>query len=209
MIGGRRELDHSASAVSNKDVMKVLESVETVPSLIAGSSSNGLYQGGWQAAVNEQFLVESKVGLVINTADALEQLFPKFGAASSLYDRLGIDSLKYAWQDSSSTSFTITDITQATDAIASTLASGKSVLVHCAQGRSRSGTVVVSYISLAENLTVDAALARVQEKRAMAQPNDHFMHLLRGMAKESAGIIPPAQPSQIDDEIAEAASAVQ
>merc|ERR1712232_40914 len=72
----------------------------------------------------------------------------------------------------------------ARDAIQSTLDAGKSVLVHCAQGRSRSGSVVVYYVSRSEKLDIHEALKKVQDKRAMAQPNDHFMKLLIAMKSE-------------------------
>lgn len=173
--------EHAAAVVTEKDVLKALESQENTPSLIAGEAANGLYQGGWQAAMNEKYLNDSNVGLVINTAGGLELMFKKF-RPDELYERLGVKSLKFLWQDSSSTTFTREEIDQACEAIKSTLENGKSVLVHCAQGRSRSGSVVVAYLSRSEGLSVDDTLARVQEKRVMAQPNDHFMGLLRAMA---------------------------
>mmetsp|Transcript_68660 Transcript_68660/g.119264 ORF Transcript_68660/g.119264 Transcript_68660/m.119264 type:complete len:212 (-) Transcript_68660:71-706(-) len=173
--------EHAASAVTEKAVLKVLESVESVPSLITGGPDGGLFQGGWQAAINEKYLRESNVGLVINTAGGLEAMFPKFRPAA-LYERLGIVAMQFDWEDSASTTFSADDIEKATEAIKSMLESGKSVLVHCAQGRSRSGSVVVSYVSRSEGLSVDDALLRVQEKRVMCQPNEHFMSLLRAMS---------------------------
>lgn len=173
--------EHAAGAVNEKDVKKVLESVESTPSLICGEPGSGLYQGGWQAAMNEKYLQAANVGLVINTAGGLEDMFPKF-RPNALYERLGIGTLKFEWEDSANTTFTSTDIGQARDAIKGMLENGKSVLVHCAQGRSRSGAIVVAYVSQAESLSIDDALERVQDKRVMAQPNDHFMKLLREMS---------------------------
>jgi protein-tyrosine phosphatase len=167
--------EHSAAAVTEKDVRKVLESVENVPSLISGSEECG------QAAINEKSLQDANVGLVINTAGGLEEMFPKF-RPSPIYNRMGISTLHFEWEDSANTTFTASEIDQAIDCIKTTLESGKSVLVHCAQGRSRSGSVVVAYTSRSEGLTIDDALTRVQGKRAMAQPNDHFMALLRAMS---------------------------
>jgi len=177
--------DHSKEAVTEKEVLKALESVERVPSLIVGTQQNGLYQGGWQAAMNEKHLVESKTGLVINTAGGLVNHFPKFRPAP-LYERLGIKDLRFDWEDSSSTTFTVADMAKAQEAIQSTLENGQSVLVHCAQGRSRSGSVVVYYVSRSEKQDIYAALKSVQAKRAMSQPNDHFMKLLLEMTEDGA-----------------------
>ena len=54
------------------------------------------------------------------------------------------------------------------------------VLVHCAQGRSRSTTVLVAFlVHSGHSPTVDAALAHIQAKRPLAQPNDSFMAQLK------------------------------
>ena len=63
---------------------------------------------------------------------------------------------------------------------------GGSVLVHCAQGKSRSAATTVSYIAALEGISVDAALLRVKAQRRMAQPNKSFMRQLK--AHDTAGL---------------------
>lgn len=60
----------------------------------------------------------------------------------------------------------------------------RAVLIHCAQGKSRSAVVSVAYVAQRSSCDVDAALRIVQEGRRMAQPNNHFMEQLRQYHRE-------------------------
>jgi hypothetical protein len=55
---------------------------------------------------------------------------------------------------------------------------GRRVFVHCRNGVSRSGTVVVAYLMHKNRWTRDAALAFVRSKRPITRPNPAFMELL-------------------------------
>ena len=55
---------------------------------------------------------------------------------------------------------------------------GNSCLIHCAQGKSRSVAIAISFIALAENTSIDVALENVQKCRKMADPNPGFMDQL-------------------------------
>lgn len=48
------------------------------------------------------------------------------------------------------------------------------VLIHCAQGISRSGTIAIGYLMWRERLSFDTALAHVQQARALVDPNEGF-----------------------------------
>eukprot|EP01044_Picomonas_judraskeda_P011343 COSAG03_NODE_1535_length_3911_cov_10.802466_4_plen_139_part_00 len=61
---------------------------------------------------------------------------------------------------------------------------GRAVLIHCAQGKSRSGAVSVAYVAQQSGCDADSALTIVQEGRRMAQPNHHFMEQLRHYHRE-------------------------
>jgi len=64
------------------------------------------------------------------------------------------------------------------------------------QGKSRSSAVVVAYLlALRQFDSVGAALAFVQTRRAMAQPNPGFMALLEGM--HTRGILNGLLPDQL------------
>ncbi len=55
---------------------------------------------------------------------------------------------------------------------------GLTVYVHCRNGASRSGLVVVAYEMWKKNWTREQALAFVRSKRAVTRPNPAFMELL-------------------------------
>ena len=52
---------------------------------------------------------------------------------------------------------------------------GKTVYVHCRNGVSRSGMVVVAYVMYRDKLPRDKALAQVRTKRPITRPNPAFM----------------------------------
>merc|ERR1719330_379810 len=128
--------------------------------------------------MNRKFLADANVGLVINTAGGLKDLFPTF-KTDELYGSLSVTALPLDWQDTESQAIGGAELDEAIAAILSTLSEGRSVLVHCAQGKSRSSTVVVAYVSQIEQLSIDDALRFVQSKRNMAQPNSNFMAQLQ------------------------------
>uniref|UniRef100_A0A383WFK4 Protein-tyrosine-phosphatase n=1 Tax=Tetradesmus obliquus TaxID=3088 RepID=A0A383WFK4_TETOB len=62
---------------------------------------------------------------------------------------------------------------EAFDFIEDSRSSG-AVLVHCAQGMSRSGTIAIGYLMWRERLSYDTALAHVQQARPVVDPNEGF-----------------------------------
>lgn len=70
-------------------------------------------------------------------------------------------------------------IDTAIDWISAALAEGGTVLVHCTWGKSRSVAFVVAFLMRTYAMTLDQALAYVQEKRPIARPNEGFMQHLR------------------------------
>jgi len=55
---------------------------------------------------------------------------------------------------------------------------GRKTFVHCRNGVSRSGLVVVAYLMFKNHWTRDEALEFVRSKREIARPNSAFMELL-------------------------------
>jgi protein-tyrosine phosphatase len=63
---------------------------------------------------------------------------------------------------------------------------GDNCVVHCAQGKSRSGTVVVAYVMALHGQGYEDALSAVKKKRNIVQPNDSFAAQLRKFERSSA-----------------------
>ncbi|KAF9523155.1 protein-tyrosine phosphatase-like protein [Crepidotus variabilis] len=59
------------------------------------------------------------------------------------------------------------------------LRSGKSVLVHCQQGVSRSAAIVIAYLIRNHGMSYDSAHALVKRKRACVKPNSGFVVALQ------------------------------
>lgn len=63
--------------------------------------------------------------------------------------------------------------------LSAVLAPAGSVLVHCAQGMSRSGCICIGYLMWRERLSRETALAHVQQARPVVDPNEGFDLQLR------------------------------
>jgi hypothetical protein len=61
---------------------------------------------------------------------------------------------------------------------------GRNTFVHCRNGVSRSGLVVVAYLMFKNHWTRDEALAFVRSKREIARPNQAFMERLLEWERE-------------------------
>lgn len=55
---------------------------------------------------------------------------------------------------------------------------GRVTFVHCLAGTNRSATVVIAYLMLERGWSRDAALAHLQKRRPLVQPNPEMMRLL-------------------------------
>ena len=65
------------------------------------------------------------------------------------------------------------------------------VLVHCYMGRSRSVSLVCSYLMKKNNIDFDRALEMIRKHREIADPNDGFIRQLREFyMKEVKGLLP-------------------
>ena len=61
------------------------------------------------------------------------------------------------------------------------LMSGENVLVNCAQGKSRSASLVIAYLMTAENKTYLDALSYTRERRSIVQPSPGIERQLKEM----------------------------
>ncbi len=65
--------------------------------------------------------------------------------------------------------------------IQAALAAGKSVLVHCAHGVSRSPTIVAAYLMLEKGMRRKEAIEWIAARRPIVSPNDGFMNQLKSL----------------------------
>eukprot|EP00795_Rhopilema_esculentum_P007630 gene7630-13447_t len=154
------------------------------PTLILESDSvrnhGKLFLGGFKAAINTEFLKKENITHVLNVAGkGLGIMFgPKYREISrEMKKNLNITGLDLDWEDSMKYHITEDDFKQAICFIHEGMKSG-SVLVHCAQGKSRSGAAVSSYLMATRKMTTIESIEFIQQKRKMVDPNPNFRILL-------------------------------
>jgi len=130
-----------------------------------------------------------KVTHVLNTAKGLE-IFPIYIKEVASLTESGIKFLNLNWIDNEGQKINDSDLQTAIEFIEAARLTGGDVLVHCAQGKSRSSTVVLAYL-MAKSLCsdTDSALKFTQERRKMAEPNPGFMSKLK-LWRESSSFRP-------------------
>lgn len=102
----------------------------------------------------------------------------------AFYDRHGIAHAKFGVPD-----VTVPDaatITAGVDWIASQVAAGRVVLVHCAKGRGRSATVLAAYLMREQGLTFDEAQALLKTKRRLTKLEDKHRAALEAWVASQA-----------------------
>mmetsp|Transcript_4365 Transcript_4365/g.5055 ORF Transcript_4365/g.5055 Transcript_4365/m.5055 type:complete len:263 (+) Transcript_4365:176-964(+) len=199
---------HSSAAVSLKEQSKAIEALDGLPSKIvqspveptatsasASSVSDSskpetqhraaLFLGGYKAAVNIEFLERERVQFIVNAAgERLYAFFPAMLGAVKRYEGIGIKVLHLPWDDNAEHQLGWKEVELAVQGVHSSLIKGRSVLVHCAQGKSRSAVVVIAYLMSLHKISYTEALEMVQSKRSMAEPNTSFQSQLLDMTPQ-------------------------
>lgn len=180
-------LKHKKSAVSPEDALRAIELIQTAqPSLIlpaipAGEASGPLgplLQGGVKA-VSVAALRPHGIRAVVTAALKLEDFFPVFGRCVTEAAADGVTFLQLPWVDSIDQQLDPELLVQAVTFIHTARRQPHGVLVHCAQGKSRSSTCVLAYmLTVDPSLTVHTALEKLQLARKMAEPNPSFLKQL-------------------------------
>ena len=104
--------------------------------------------------------------------------------------------LDMEWEDSEEFALDLRDIVDALAWARTHVAAGRTVLINCAQGKSRSGTMAVAYVVAKLKVTVDEALARVRTNRPMVQPNPTFLKALRSFEAELLKLPAPVSATE-------------
>lgn len=142
-----------------------------------------LYVGGINALLNTARLVENGVTGVVSCAAGLDIFGPRVARGVAAMRERGMDHLQLTWYDDDTTDLS-PEMPAALRFVRERMRRGEGVLVHCAQGKSRSGALAVAYVAASTGCSVAEALALVQKRRRMVQPNAHFMAQLEAMARE-------------------------
>jgi len=183
--------NHSKEAVEIKYVLDAIEYDQknlNIPSIVLPRDENkkvgALLLGGYLCVVSLK--EKSKQAThVVNTALGLEIFGPKYVKAVTSLKESGIKFINLDWVDNEG-QLIDKDLQTAIEFIDVARSQGGDVLVHCAQGKSRSSTVVVAYL-MAKSMypDVETALKYTQEKRKMAEPNPGFMTKLKSWQESS------------------------
>jgi len=171
----------SHSSATPKQVAAALEfAVDNVASDVWKHPQSGanLYLGGFKSANNISYLQKNNITLIINTAKGLEAtLGPKY--IKQVEDRARmlplLEIVNLDWRDDVTQVLEFDVIKQTIKLMDKALDTGQSVLVHCAQGKSRSSTIVLCFLTWKLQTPVNESLTVLQKRRNMAQPNQNFM----------------------------------
>lgn len=188
---------HAPEAIPDDQcLLKALEfsqKGEKTPSCILPSSDGvgGLFHGGFKGVMNSDFLRKEGVTHIVNTAKGLEIFGPKYLQGVATAKELGITFLELGWEDTTSFVIPETDLGRCVEFIHEARGNGGSVLVHCAQGKSRSATAVIAYLMACydgKGVEFGEGLRIVQEQRKMANPNPTFTQVLQSFGKSNTVI---------------------
>eukprot|EP00300_Choanocystis_sp_HF-7_P011688 c17573_g1_i1.p1 GENE.c17573_g1_i1~~c17573_g1_i1.p1 ORF type:complete len:235 (-),score=38.71 c17573_g1_i1:42-746(-) len=180
---------HSSDAVkSDNQIKQALEYMsDKVASKILDESDDlgALFLGGYKSVTNAEFMVEAKITHVVNTAGSLDIFGPHYSRSQKQLKSLGITFHELPLLDLQSFQIDPQLMFNAIHFIWQARAQRRNVLVHCAMGKSRSTTCLLSYLlSHDPLLSVDSGLALVRTRREMAEPNPGFMEQLLAWERE-------------------------
>ena len=163
---------HSRAEVDDGDVLSILNVVdECKPSDIL---SGRLFVGGCMAVLSHAHTNP----FVVNCAGKqLHSFLPK---TRSAFDALKAQGRCYdlEWEDSEGFTLGIDEIVHAIRWVDDKIKRGCRVIINCAQGKSRSGTLAIAYLMARDQLDVKAALTAAQARRPLIQPNPGFLRQL-------------------------------
>jgi hypothetical protein len=186
--------EHKGEAVSDADVLLAIQEEQGKDGaniiLDPSSDPSGMFQGeihlGGFTSSCLKYVEQKKITHIVNAAKGLEKFFVAYGRQMPEVEKRGVKIMKLDWVDTTTQTLwrerKWDQLEEAVVFIEEAQKAGGRVVVHCAQGKSRSATVVIAYVMAKLNIGVDEALKLVQAKRPMAEPNAHFMEQLQEFA---------------------------
>ncbi|KAL6076968.1 tyrosine protein phosphatase yvh1 [Balamuthia mandrillaris] len=181
--------EHVSSAVADEHILYVIREEQAKDGanciLHAADGWGGLYLGGYQAAT-ANFVNKANITHVVNTAKGLEYFFVGWGKKLFELEKDGLKILRLGWLDNGQQKLWKEEpwdqLKESILFIHEARKAGHNVVVHCAQGKSRSTTVVLAYlmtINKEAGYGPNEALTFVKQHRPMAEPNPNFMEQLQ------------------------------
>ena len=122
-------------------------------------NGSNIYLGGLQATT-EPYLVGADVGHVVNCAISLPHMKSVERRVVEMEKTGGLSVLRMNWKDERAQQLIGLDF--AIRSVFYAAQKGRSVLIHCEQGKSRSGSVMIAYMMAAHNMSFQQALQFVR-----------------------------------------------
>ena len=121
---------------------------------------------------------------MVTVAHGLKKRYAKFARAVAKAEAAkSITFLNLDWEDSQTQELGEDDLFTAFKFMHEQLESGHHVLVHCAAGQSRSGTIAAAYLTAFHKYTASKALHYVKQRRTIIDPNKGFRDKLKKLDK--------------------------
>eukprot|EP01126_Amoeba_proteus_P013188 TRINITY_DN1554_c0_g1_i6.p1 TRINITY_DN1554_c0_g1~~TRINITY_DN1554_c0_g1_i6.p1 ORF type:complete len:211 (-),score=23.33 TRINITY_DN1554_c0_g1_i6:209-841(-) len=150
--------NHKSEAVSNDDLERFLkeEAGRGGNLILQHPTGNGKLFLGGSGASGPKFVGEQKITHVVNTAAGLEAFHPLWAKQVAQLVNEGLQVKRLEWCDSSTQKIwkvtPFDQIEESIEFIEGALSIGTNVAVHCAQGVSRSTTVICAYLMVVMDL---------------------------------------------------------
>ena len=133
-------------------------------------NGSNIYLGGLQATT-EPYLVGADVTHVVNCCITLPHMKSVERKVLEMEKSGGLSVVRLNWKDERAQQLTGLDF--AIRSVFYAAQKGRSVLIHCEQGKSRSGSVMIAYMMAAHNMSFQQALQFV---RVSANDKSHNLY---------------------------------
>lgn len=185
--------EHARCEVTDHQLLSVLSTQDDgSPSIVLpGELAIGSYKAALAACRDQE-----RQWAVLNCAG--QRLHAFMPPTKAPFDHLRGEARLYdlEWEDSESFDIPLSDVVGALEWSSRQVGAGRTLLVSCAQGKSRSGTMAVAFLVAKERLSVAEALARVQSARPLVQPNPRFMRALAAFEPELRRLPAPVSAAE-------------
>lgn len=166
---------HARSEVTDSQLLHVLNAQDDGKAsvVLSGELAVGSYKAAIRACKAGDTAIINCAGVKLH--DFMPLTRAPFDAAREAKLLLDLE-----WEDSENYSIAFEDIQRALAWARQQVTIGKSILINCAQGKSRSGTMAAAYVVAKLKIPVSDALKLIQARRPLVQPNPTFMRALQG-----------------------------